>query len=1384
MNENIKFTIENQQCKQIDIETSGDVVSKQILKVIDLTYHLGIYSEGKNVLYCEETNTYIDEDKTLNECGVYSGSIFRVVSKEKYDSLKLKNENNNSYPEFIRNTRIKTVLSQEKIIIKNPSPKPQKSTNSILLSLLPIMVMLVITIVVRSFTKSNNIYIIFTVCSMSIGIMTSFISYMQGQGKYNKAIKNRRESYERYITDLKQKIIEARKKEKEDLEQLYYSANQEYELVCSFSSELFDRRPGDEDFLYVCVGNAVLPAKRQLEYRMTEKLEVTDVLEKIPSQLQTAYKYIKNVPLAFSLLECSAVGIVGKKDSRDYMFKRMLMDICTRQFSSDVKLYFFGTQEQEELAKNIRLLPHLQNKEQAMRNIAIDKESRNNLMDYLLRRITEKEIEKVNVPIDVIFVYDEGEIKQHPIAKYIDCGKDVGVCFIFFQENMEVLPQGCDKIIEVTEEQGTLWDSRNKEERQSFYYEKISDEIIKEIAEKLAPVYAKEVNLNNLIPNKVTLYEMLGIRKIEEYPVLSYWKNVQVSDGLSVSLGWGTKNKDVCLDIHEKAHGPHGLVAGTTGSGKSELLQSYIISMALKYSPSVVGFLLIDFKGGGMANQFQKLPHLLGTITNIDEYAVERSLKSIKAEVLKRQQIFSKNGVNKIDDYIQKRMENEHMDVIPHLVIIVDEFAELKAQQPEFMNELISIARIGRSLGVHLILATQKPAGQVSEQIWSNSTFKLCLKVQSASDSKEVLKTPLAAEIKETGRCYLQVGNNEIFELFQSAYSGEKIRENSVIEQNYSIYELGVSGEHIPIYEQKSGEENIKMCSQLEAAVNYLNKLVEENNIEVAPSICLPELEEMIYMESDTRVSETVAIDIGIMDEPERQQQVRKTVLLGEVNTIILGASQMGKTTFLMTIIKGIAQQYTVREVQFYILDFASMFLKNFEQLPHCGGVVCTNEDEKVKNLFKMLFNEIEYRKDKLQRAGVSSLSAYKKAGYEDLPNIILIIDNFTALAEWYLQEDDILLQLCRDGLSVGISIVMTNGQTSGLNFKYLANFDEKISLYCVNEAEYSNLFGKSKLWLPKIPGRCLVEQNDEITQCQIYQPFKGNIEIERKDNILEFVETIAKKEKERAKQIPQVPEKLTLNYLQQQFKARKSEYEIYLGMDYQSVYPVALDLCKVGTIPLVGGTEEKRKEIVVSICNQLEQVNDGVEIVVLDNILQSFRCLEQFASVKEYIIEENEMASYIRNLEHRLEKRYMAYAEERSNLSKEPLLVTIVGGSEEIDYISGERNLSKLYQTITGKYGMLKVCFIFADVPNRPIPYSAGEVYKSIKEKSGFIALENINNINITEVPISVAKRFRKKLGQDDGYYITKDGVVKLKTIIDENILKSSIVNENSGIL
>ena len=239
-----------------------------------------------------------------------------------------------------------------------------------------------------------------------------------------------------------------------------------------------------------------------------------------------------------------------------------------------------------------------------------------------------------------------------------------------------------------------------------------------------------------------------------------------------------------------------------------------------------------------MAELFHRLPHHLGTITNLDGSGSMRALISVKAELSRRQRIFREFGVNQINGYMRLFKEGNASEPIPHLFIICDEFAELKKEQPDFMKELVSAARIGRSLGVHLLLATQKPAGVIDEQIWSNSRFKLCLKVQNESDSKEVLKTADAAAITLPGRAYLKVGSNEVYELFQSAYSKAACREpderkDLEDERVYVVNEMG-QGELVN-RDLSGGTGEYHMCqTQLEAVARHIREVfAEEGKAEV-----------------------------------------------------------------------------------------------------------------------------------------------------------------------------------------------------------------------------------------------------------------------------------------------------------------------------------------------------------------------------------------------------------------------------------------------------------------------------------------------------------------------------------------------------------------------
>lgn len=439
--------------------------------------------------------------------------------------------------------------------------------------------------------------------------------------------------------------------------------------------------------------------------------------------------------------------------------------------------------------------------------------------------------------------------------------------------------------------------------------------------------------------------------------------------------------------------------------------------------------------------------------------------------------MFSESGVNHINDYIKLYKEGTVKVPMPHLIMIVDEFAELKAEHPDFMKELISAARIGRTLGIHLILATQKPAGVVDAQIWSNSKFKLCLKVQTKEDSNEVLKTPLAAEIVEPGRAYFQVGNNEIFELFQSAYSGAPVPSGSnANEKIYAIYERNTWGKKTLKYTNKKKETN-QNISQLQAIVDYVSDYCKFSNIAQLPGICLPSLPDIIrtsMLQYESEQTLGITVPVGLYDNPEQQYQGEIIFEPSRENIYIVGSAQTGKTVMLQTIAYGLIKKYTPNQVNLYMVDCGSMVLKLFENSFHVGGVVLSNEEEKCKNLFKLLGTMILQRKKILSEKGIGSYLSYLEAGYTDIPLAVVMIDNMAAFKEYFPQQAEEINGLAREAQGVGISFILTAATSNALNYKVQANFGKKVVLNCNDSGEYSNVFGHCKETPKEIPGRGL----------------------------------------------------------------------------------------------------------------------------------------------------------------------------------------------------------------------------------------------------------------------------------------------------------------------
>lgn len=703
------------------------------------------------------------------ELSAYSAHLLPIQGKELYFE---------EFPYYKRSPRVIYRIIPESIEMKEPPAKKEMSKGSIAQLVIPSLCMLAFTIAMGIFMKRGP-YVYMTAGMTVITMIFSIQKFFAERKDLKAKNKLREKTYEEYLLKIHAKIRTLRKEERRALDYQNPTLEELESMVRGYSSRIYERSSLDDDFLSVCLGYYKGTSSVQISFMEKELSIAKDPLIEKAKDILKEYAEIEQIPVSIDLKKAH-LGLVGSKENVHEQLKYLLAQLTFFQSYHDLQIIFIHSQEYNEDFAYTRWYPHLRIK--AINIVA--EVSNDQIRDQVLgsiqqilkerkMKLEEEKKETVFLP-HLLFIIDEPKlILNHAVMEYLQSTEaDTGFSIIYTTDQKANLPENMKTVCILQNSQdGVLLLEEGERKNRSFEVQHINHVNLEWIARDLSALI-HEQGINSKIPESITFFQMYRVEHPEELKIRERWKKNESHKSLAVLLGVRAEEDYVELNLHEKAHGPHGLVAGTTGSGKSEIIQSYILSLAVNFHPHEVGFLLIDYKGGGMANLFARLPHLLGTITNLDKAESMRAMASIKSELARRQRIFGECGVNHINGYNKLFKSGKVEEPLPHLFLISDEFAELKKEQPEFMSELVSAARIGRSLGIHLILATQKPSGVVDDQIWTNSKFKLCLKVQNAGDSKEMLHTPDAANITQAGRAYLQVGNNEIYELFQSAWSG------------------------------------------------------------------------------------------------------------------------------------------------------------------------------------------------------------------------------------------------------------------------------------------------------------------------------------------------------------------------------------------------------------------------------------------------------------------------------------------------------------------------------------------------------------------------------------------------------------------------------------
>ena len=716
---------------------------------------------------------------------------------------------------FHRSPRIIEKIEQEPVEIEEPPKEMKSKKKPVLMTIGPSFTMTIpmllgaLLMIASSKTSGYGgglfMYsgLVMSVSSAVVGVSWGILNmrYQKKTEKENAA--QRYEAYSNYLVKKTEEIQEKYKHNRNALEQMYPDVN-----TClnydEHSVMLWNRNATHEDFLSCRLGLGDVDFQVPIRVPKEKFRMERDELAEKPEFIHQNYKTLTNVPILLNLLEHKLTGVVGGQGKKGAIqaAKIMAAQIAASNCYTDVKMVFVYDENNSEDSGQwefAKWFPHVWAEDKKIRYIASNRLEAGEVFYEIAKVFRQRQENAVSYnrgntlpkPYFIMFLSDPSLIEEELIAKYVfDLSGEIGLSTVMLAETSEQLPNACEYIVENDSYfQGMYNVSAQKEERIRVDFDSLDAKKLVEFSRRLSNMEVQEIETGGEIPNSLTFFDMYGITRPSELKAEERWLKNRNYDNIRGLIGQKSGGAPCYMDVHEKYHGPHGLVAGTTGSGKSETLQTYMLSLAINYSPDDIGFFIIDYKGGGMAHLFDGLPHMIGQISNLSGNQVYRAMVSIKSENRRRQRLFTEHGVNNINNYTKLYKNKEASEPIPHLFIIIDEFAELKREEPDFMKELISVAQVGRSLGVHLILATQKPSGTVDDNIWSNSKFRLCLRVQDRQDSNDMLHKPDAAYITQAGRCYLQVGNDEVFELFQSGWSGAPYDEN-IEEGNTEIAKL------------------------------------------------------------------------------------------------------------------------------------------------------------------------------------------------------------------------------------------------------------------------------------------------------------------------------------------------------------------------------------------------------------------------------------------------------------------------------------------------------------------------------------------------------------------------------------------------------------------
>lgn len=956
--------------------------------------------------------------------------------------------------EFNRSPRLDPTYAGVELVAPEPPPRAQPHRFPIITLVAPLLMGAVMYAVTK-----NALSLIFVALSpvMALG------SYFEGRLTGRKTTQQTTAQFRASLRDLAVQLQYAIEIERTQRGQEHPAVHEVFDGALRATPLLWTRRPEHESFGQFRLGLGRMPSRNSVKLPTTNNTmpELWRELHDLTAQFGT----VDRVPVVASLREAGGVGVGGPSAAVHGIAAGLLAQVVGLHSPAEVAVAAVTTTAGAARWEWLKWLPHTSPEALGLGVDLLASSSSSavalvSALEELIgtRLASRARDEAPPLPMVVLLVEEDAVFDRSRLVQIAERGPAAGVHPIWLASSLERVPAACRAFVELDPNSGVgrAGFVTGGAEVHPLEVEGLTPEQEVELGRALAPVVdaGAPVEDQSDLPRSVSFLTLGGLELADSAEeVIERWRasnslppaagapRLKRDNTLRALVGAGSSER-LYLDL--RTQGPHALVGGTTGAGKSEFLQSWILGLAAAHSPTRVNFLFVDYKGGAAFADCVQLPHCVGLVTDLSPFLVRRALRSLNAELRRREHILNRKKAKDLLE-LERRPDPE---APPSLVIVVDEFAALVTEVPEFVDGVVNVAQRGRSLGLHLVLATQRPSGVIKDNLRANTNLRVALRMADEDDSTDVIGTPLAGSFDPAipGRAVAKTGPGRLT-VFQSAYVGGHTSATPP-PPDIDVQELRFGpGQRweAPVAASAAAEED-PGPNDIRRIVGNIVRAASFVGLPAARKPWLPELAPAYRLEDLPAPRNDTELVFGVIDRPDDQAQPTVAFQPDRVgNMAVYGTGGSGKSTFLRSI--AVAAAFSPARggpCHVYALDFGTRGLAMLADLPHVGAVINGDDSERVARVLKMIRLTIDERAERYAKVNAASIQEYRETtGQRDEPRILLLVDNFGAFRQAYEISPqswvfEMLESIAADGRAVGVNIVASADQantfTAGMN--------------------------------------------------------------------------------------------------------------------------------------------------------------------------------------------------------------------------------------------------------------------------------------------------------------------------------------------------------------